>query len=110
TTSGFPASRLGLSSPLPTWDNTTAFSDQQFVNYDGDSYISVINSNVGNQLDLTSVWIASTSPPGGTPAWISGTTYGYGAGVQFGGVLYSSAIAGNTGNQPDTHSAWVVDR
>jgi hypothetical protein len=77
-----PSLRAGISSPLPVWASGTTYSADQQVSYNGQSYLSLIDGNVGHQPDTsTAQWVSDGRPDGLGTAFCEGVQF-YNCSVQ----------------------------
>ncbi len=57
-----PSCTVGLSSPLPNWDNSHTYSAGNGVLFGGHSYVSANNANTGHQPDSSPSWWVLARP------------------------------------------------
>ena len=114
-----PTTSAPTTSPVIEYASGTVYSIGNFVNFAGKEYVSLANSNTGNQPNLaasSSFWAqltggtlymslidlnANNNPANAPALWAIGTTYA--TGNQVGGsdgVIYTSLSNGNVGNDP----------
>jgi hypothetical protein len=118
-----------------TWSNLTTYAAGDAVFFNGSSYISLANGNVGNTPTGGAPWAllaqqGATGPTGPTgptgltgatgatgptgPAisfqgtWSNLTTYAAGGAVFFNGSSYISLAGGNVGNTPTGGAPWAL--
>jgi hypothetical protein len=87
------------------WVSGTTYGKAQLASWNGGVYISLVNSNLNQQPDLSpGYWAKLSSQFTWQGTWASGTTYAIGDAVSYLGNSYVSTADGNTATPPS--GAW----
>lgn len=90
-----------------TWSSTRQYSQYDTVRHNGVWYLSLQNSNIGqNPSTATSYWVGANTTTS-SYKWNSTTAYTAGEYKCYGGVWYKCST-GNTGISPNDTSAWTA--
>lgn len=95
--------------PLLTreWDSVRQYSQYDTVRYNGVRYLSLQNSNYGqNPATATTYWIGSNTSTA-SYQWNSTTAYAAGDYKCYGGVWYK-CLSANTGQSPNNTTYWTA--
>ena len=95
--------------PKLGWRSTSVYILNQGTLFNGNTYVSIIDNNIGNQPDISPTsW--RFVPPSASD-WNSNANYAINAGATYNGIVYVSLVNGNIGNIPiSSPSQWGVSQ
>jgi hypothetical protein len=94
-------------SPFFDWISTDTYILNQGTKFNGQTYISLLALNVGNQPDISP--LAWRFVPFTSQLWNNTVIYSINQGVTYNNIIYVSLVNGNVGNQPNTSPAqWAI--